>query len=68
MTRFGIPLTHWLSQEPTKNEGMDNTTSPEENDPHPWASAAVKQLLLRALLGIASEYMRLAEWQAREVG
>jgi hypothetical protein len=46
---------------------MPNTAaSPAAPDPHRWADEAVKQLLLRALLGIASEYMRLAEWQARE--
>lgn len=42
------------------------TTNSDDFDPHRWANDAVKQLLLRALLGIASEYMRLAEWQARE--
>lgn len=42
------------------------TASNAESDPSRWATDAVKQLLLRALLGIASEYMRLAEWQARE--
>jgi hypothetical protein len=48
---------------------MQNVTaSPAEPDPHRWANEAVKALLLRALLGIASEYMKLAEWQARVAG
>lgn len=46
---------------------MNTASTPEEINPNEWASVAVRQLLLRALLGIASEYMRLAEWQAREV-
>lgn len=42
------------------------TASNAAPKPDAWATDAVKQLLLRALLGIASEYMKLAEWQARE--